>query len=156
MVCVSTTMHSRRYTYYVCYRATRRGWRACPAPSVSGTAAEAFVVRQVERIGDVPMVVEEACRISCQAAMGRNGAETNGDPAGQNGHGLDEARLRRLWAAFPAHWAGLGPHERHELLHQLIERISYDGRRKRISISFRPAGVLAIAEQFAQQEQEER
>src|SRR5262249_34239820 len=37
----------RRYPYYVCRNAIRKGWRACPAPSVPGAQVEQFVLEQM-------------------------------------------------------------------------------------------------------------
>jgi site-specific DNA recombinase len=44
-----TTKRNRRYAYYVCAAATKRGWRSCPAPSVSAGAIEQLVLDQVRR-----------------------------------------------------------------------------------------------------------
>jgi site-specific DNA recombinase len=40
----------RRYPYYVCRRATRQGWKSCPAPSIPGGQVERFVVEQMLRV----------------------------------------------------------------------------------------------------------
>ena len=41
----------RRYPYYVCRRATQRGWNTCPAPSLPCGEVERFVVEQILRRG---------------------------------------------------------------------------------------------------------
>jgi site-specific DNA recombinase len=41
----------RRYPYYVCRRATQRGWSACPFPSLPCGDVERFVVEQILRRG---------------------------------------------------------------------------------------------------------
>jgi site-specific DNA recombinase len=42
----------RRYPYYVCRRATQRGWSTCPAPSLPAAEVEQFVVEQIFRLAD--------------------------------------------------------------------------------------------------------
>jgi hypothetical protein len=42
-----TTKGNRRYSYYVCAAATKRGWRNCPAPSVAAGAIEQLVLQQI-------------------------------------------------------------------------------------------------------------
>jgi site-specific DNA recombinase len=53
-----TTKGNRRYSYYVCVAATKRGWRNCPAPSVPAGAIEQLVLQQI-RSPDLPLAVPE-------------------------------------------------------------------------------------------------
>jgi len=46
-----TTKNGRRYRYYVCLNAQRRGWHTCPSKSVPAPEIEKFVVDQVRCIG---------------------------------------------------------------------------------------------------------
>jgi site-specific DNA recombinase len=48
---------NRRYRYYVCVNAQKRGYRECPAPSVSAEVLESFVVDQIREIGRDPDLV---------------------------------------------------------------------------------------------------
>ena len=48
---------NRRYRYYVCINAQKRGYRECPMPSVSAEVLETFVVDQIREIGRDPDVV---------------------------------------------------------------------------------------------------
>ena len=48
---------NRRYRYYVCQRAQKRGWQICPSPSVPAGEIERFVVDQIKAIGRDPAVV---------------------------------------------------------------------------------------------------
>jgi len=48
---------NRRYRYYVCVNAQKRGWKSCPAPSVPAGEMERFVVDQIKAIGRDPAVV---------------------------------------------------------------------------------------------------
>jgi site-specific DNA recombinase len=49
--CAMTPAHSskrgRRYRYYVCTQAQKRGWHTCPSRSVSALSIEKFVLEQV-------------------------------------------------------------------------------------------------------------
>jgi site-specific DNA recombinase len=52
MVHTQTTKNgSRRYRYYVCTNAQRRGWHNCPSKSIPAREIEVFVVDQVRCIG---------------------------------------------------------------------------------------------------------
>ena len=46
-----TTKGNRRYRYYVCSNAQKRGWDTCPAPSVPAGEIEHFVVDQIKAVG---------------------------------------------------------------------------------------------------------
>ncbi len=48
---------NRRYRYYVCVNAQKRGYRECPTPSVSAEVLESFVVEQIREIGRDPDLV---------------------------------------------------------------------------------------------------
>ncbi|QDT55943.1 DNA-invertase hin [Caulifigura coniformis] len=48
---------NRRYRYYVCVNAQKRGYRECPMPSVSAEVLETFVVDQIREIGRDPDLV---------------------------------------------------------------------------------------------------
>jgi site-specific DNA recombinase len=52
-----TTRGSKRYRYYVCGRAQKRGWNACPSKSVPAAEIEKFVVEQIKAIGKDPAVL---------------------------------------------------------------------------------------------------
>ena len=54
-----STKGSRRYRYYVCQRAQKRGWQECPSPSIPAGEIERFVVDQIKCIGRDPAVIRE-------------------------------------------------------------------------------------------------
>lgn len=49
----------RNYRYYVCQRAQKRGWQACPSPSVPAGDIERFVIDQIKCIGRDPLLIRE-------------------------------------------------------------------------------------------------
>jgi hypothetical protein len=50
MLSSHTTKGGRRYRYYVCSQAQKRGWKTCPAPSVPAGAIERLVNEQIQRL----------------------------------------------------------------------------------------------------------
>jgi hypothetical protein len=48
MVSSHTTKGSRRYRYYLCSQAQKRGWKTCPAPSVPAGEIERLVSEQIQ------------------------------------------------------------------------------------------------------------
>jgi site-specific DNA recombinase len=49
----------RRYRYYVCLKAHRRGWATCPSRSVPATEIERFVVDRIRAVGQDPDLIEK-------------------------------------------------------------------------------------------------
>jgi hypothetical protein len=49
-----TTKGTRRYRYYVCSQAQKRGWQTCPAPSVPAGEIERLVTRQIQGLSAGP------------------------------------------------------------------------------------------------------
>jgi site-specific DNA recombinase len=52
----------KRYRYYVCLQAQKRGWHTCPSKSVPAGQIEQFVVDQIKRIGKDPALLEGTLR----------------------------------------------------------------------------------------------
>lgn len=50
---------NKRYRYYVCCHAQKRGWQNCPSPSIPATEIERFVVDQIRSIGRDPDLIRE-------------------------------------------------------------------------------------------------
>jgi site-specific DNA recombinase len=57
-----STQEGRRYRYYVCQNAQKRGWNECLAPSLPAGEVERFVVEQIKCIGRDPAIVAETVR----------------------------------------------------------------------------------------------
>jgi site-specific DNA recombinase len=55
----STKGGTKRYRYYVCTGAQKRGWHACPSKSIPAGEIERFVVDQLRSIGRDPALVRE-------------------------------------------------------------------------------------------------
>jgi site-specific DNA recombinase len=74
--CAMTPSHStrdgnKRYRYYICSAAQKRGWQTCPTPSIPAGEIERFVVEQIKGIGRDPQLVAETIRqVHAQATQG--------------------------------------------------------------------------------------
>ena len=123
----------RRWRYYLCWKAHRRGRSTCPSPTLPAHQIERFVVDRIRAIGTDPELVaatlEEARRL-----------------AGPDDR-VQAADLRKALAEFDAVWAAMTTREQAEVAATLIERIDYDGRTKHINVVFRPEGVRMLAVQ---------
>lgn len=53
----STKQGNKRYRYYVCTNAQKRGWKNCPSKSLPAPEIERFVVDQIRAIGRDPSLV---------------------------------------------------------------------------------------------------
>ena len=65
MTSSQTSKGTRRYRYYVCRQAQKRGWQTCPAPSLAAGPIEDLVVRHIQEL--VPAVAPEAFMTVWQA-----------------------------------------------------------------------------------------
>jgi len=55
----STRNGTKRYRYYVCTTAQKRGWHNCPSKSIPAGEIEQFVVDQIKCIGRDPALITE-------------------------------------------------------------------------------------------------
>jgi site-specific DNA recombinase len=71
--CAMTPAHTtksgrRRYRYYTCSGAQKRGWDTCPSKSIRGDEIERFVIEQIRCIGRDPALLHETfAQASAQA-----------------------------------------------------------------------------------------
>ena len=62
MVHTHTKKANKRYRYYVCLNAQKRGWHDCPSKSIRALEIERFVVDQVRSIGKDSALIAETIR----------------------------------------------------------------------------------------------
>ena len=67
---------------------------------------------------------------------------------------LDEGQAATALALFDPVWQGLAPEEQARVLGLLVQRVDYDGARGKVSITFHPAGIQALADELAGREEE--
>lgn len=56
---ITTRQGKKRYRYYVCSKAQKRGWQTCPSKSIPAAEIERFVVDQIRTIGKDPGLIHE-------------------------------------------------------------------------------------------------
>jgi site-specific DNA recombinase len=123
--CSAKGKQTKRYRYYVCTRAQKQGWAACPGPSLPAGDLEGFVVEQVKRVvttdAAIDGVVERAMEI-----LSETRPELVIDP--------DEA----VGAAesFEPVWDAMTPGERRELVGGLVARVEWDPEAETISVTY--------------------
>ena len=57
-----TARGNKRYRYYVCINAQKRGWDQCPSPSLPAIELEQFVIDQIRALGQDGGVIADAVR----------------------------------------------------------------------------------------------
>jgi site-specific DNA recombinase len=134
--CAMTPAHTtrnggRRYRYYVCTGAQKRGWQTCPSKSVPAAPIEEVVVGQIRALARDPAVLQE---VLTQVRQGD-------DPR------LAEAasEAARVVAGPQEVWDALPPAEQVRLVRLLVARVEYDGARGKVAISFHAAGLTTLA-----------
>jgi site-specific DNA recombinase len=55
----STKNGNKRYRYYVCTNAQKRGWDNCPSKSIPAGEIERFVIEQLQAVGRDPALVRD-------------------------------------------------------------------------------------------------
>jgi site-specific DNA recombinase len=76
-----TAKGNKRYRYYVCSNAQKRGWETCPSKSIPAGEIERFVIEQIKCIGRDPDLVNEtfaAARAQATAQIRELEAERRG------------------------------------------------------------------------------
>jgi site-specific DNA recombinase len=67
---------------------------------------------------------------------------------------VSEADAAAALAGFDPVWAALAPAERARVIGLLVERVVYDGAAGKVAVTFRPAGITALAGELAQRQEE--
>lgn len=68
---------------------------------------------------------------------------------------VSEADAAAALAGFDPVWAGLAPAERARVVGLLVEKVVYDGATGKVAVTFRPAGITALAGELAGRQQEQ-
>ncbi|MEM9419888.1 MAG: recombinase family protein [Planctomycetota bacterium] len=123
----------RRYRYYVCGRAAKRGRQTCSCPSLAASEIESFVAQEVAVIGSDGKLRQ---RVVAKAR----------DQLAEAGRWLDEESANQALIDFEPIWKTLPPGERQQLIHLLVSRVAYDHQNERIAITFHPSGLASLSE----------
>ena len=125
----TTKNKTRRYRYYMCMRAQKRGGDACPNRALPANEIEGFVVGRIRAIGS------DASLLSETMAKLRTQTQTELPSQDQVGQALK---------SFAPMWDAMCAAERARSLALILERISYDGDGGTLAITFRPGGFGAL------------
>jgi site-specific DNA recombinase len=68
-------------------------------------------------------------------------AEIDRELAGLESGGVDEEDFRAALKEFGPVWESLNSREQARIIHALLERVAYDGRTNKVTLSFRSAGI---------------
>ena len=211
--CAMTPSHSakgvRRYRYYTCTNAQKRGWDACPSKSLPADEIERLVLERIRGLGRDPALLRE---ILAQArGEEARGADLEAEQRGlerdlsgwqaevrnlslhirpgednnpvvarladlQERIGLVEGRVRKVreqiqavrdrmlgedeaataLSLFDPLWGTLAPAEQARVVGLLVESVDYDGDKGKVTISFHPTGIRALADEVAVRAEERR
>ena len=121
----------KRYCYYVCSHAQRRGWQQCPSKSLSASAIERFVIDQVRALANDPDRLRGMIAELPDNLVVEDHVEGTAPPL------LDVIRQ-------PA-WNELSNLEKAAVVRGLVERVNYDGAMGKVAVTFRARGLRALA-----------
>ncbi|MEX2388853.1 MAG: recombinase family protein [Phycisphaeraceae bacterium] len=122
----------KRYRYYTCHRANKRGKAKCPCPTLPAGEIEQFVISETVAVGRDPDIRD---RVLVEAAERL---------AKDESPSLDHRAATAALAEFDHLWQALSPAEQRQLIQLLVERVAFDATHGRVSISFRPTGIATL------------
>jgi len=96
-----TNKGNRRYRYYVCLTAQKRGWHVCPTKSVPALEIEKFVVDQIRALGRDEALVAETIRQAREQGQKRIGELEAEREALERQLARDNAALRKVASEAP-------------------------------------------------------
>jgi site-specific DNA recombinase len=178
----TTRNGTKRYRYYICSSAQKRGWNTWPSKSIPAAQIEEDAARtgelEAEQRGlekDLARWHAELRKLSCQLRPGDdNGSIISRLADLQERIGVVEGRMRKVreqiqtvqqqlldeeetavaMSVFDPVWEALTPREQARVIGLLVERVDYDGASGKVSITFPLTGIKALAQQLAGQRQE--
>jgi site-specific DNA recombinase len=133
---------TKRYRYYVCTNAQKRGWHSCPSKSLSAAAAERLVGEQLQNL----------LRDALQPEVARHTHPVSGDIQTESPAADAAVRCMPAARAFLEHgWDGLAPAEQIELVRLLLEHVKYDGAHAKLALTVRTAAISALVVALAKE-----
>jgi site-specific DNA recombinase len=149
---------TRRYRYYVCCNAQKRGWGVCPSKAVPAAEIERFVVERIQGVANdsallrAALTVAQAHKESNATKEGASGQASGSMPAAPRFQ--DEGDLARALSTLRRTWDMLSLEEQTRWTELAVERVDYDGAKHRASVTLRPAGLVRLAEELADKTKE--
>jgi site-specific DNA recombinase len=121
---------ARRYRYYVCTAAQKRGWNTCPSKSVPAAEIERFVVDQIRAVVHQPTFSAETLAA---------------------GSSRSEPVLAAL-TAFDLTWETLNARAQAQLLRTIVAEVAYDGAQRSVAVILKEGlqeETVSLGEEYA-------
>lgn len=161
---------NKRYRYYVCLNAQKRGWAVCPSPSLPAAELERFVVEQIKPLIANEQIINDIIK-EAQKIMRRTLAELQSKRqrlsrrASQSQNDKEYAReLTKLDTQisalkrgllepdelignienFEPMWNSLTPSQQENVVHLLIKQIQWDSENAKIDITFHNSEIAQL------------
>jgi site-specific DNA recombinase len=142
----------RRYRYYVCCNAQKRGWSACPSKALPAGEIEGFVLERIANIAEQPAILEGAL---VEAEAEKNRAAGSDDAAAGRVVGdrilprsEEGVALGRALSGFRAAWDTLPYDAQARLVRLVVDQVDYDGAKHKVAIRFHPIGIVKLAREL--------
>jgi site-specific DNA recombinase len=144
---------AKRYRYYVCSGAQKRGWKSCPSQSLPAEQIERFVVEQIRalaqdqhRFGSLlkevrPESTGTVAEVEFQKAPPKTTLER-------------QKQSRRLASIVDDRWEALTTPEQCLAVQTLVEHVLYDGASNNVSLTFQVSGLEVLLAALTQASQE--
>ena len=129
-----TGKSKRRYRYYVCLRAQKEGWAACPGPSLPATDLEKFVIEQIRSVVTQDAAVNTVTQRAIEVL-----AESSPDLV------IDPDEVVGAFEAFDPLLDAMTHGEREALIRGLVTQVDWDAEAGTVSVTFREALEEAAA-----------
>jgi site-specific DNA recombinase len=163
--CAMTPAHSarnktRRYRYYVCCNAQKRGWGVCPSKAVPAAEIEQFVVERIQGVANDSSMLRAALTVAKASEEGDAAVDGASRPADRSmpkpPRFQDEGELARALATLASTWDTLSLEEQARWVELAVKRVDYDGAKHRVSVTLHPKGLVRLAEELASKTKEKK
>jgi site-specific DNA recombinase len=174
-----TKKDGKTYRYYVCIRATKRGWKSCSVKNVAAGEIEGAVMAQMRAVFQSPELIAETCRIARQKEaeeierlknerfdlagelptasnplrqrdISERIAEIDATVAAMPANPLSEQQVANALNKLDAVWDELFPAEQARIVGLLVERVVLN--EDGIQVRFRPDGLNALVTELEEKE----
>ena len=136
---------AKRYRYYTCSAAQKRGWHTCPSKAVPAGKLELLILDQIRRFGAEPASAAQtgvAPAVGAVPALASAASKQSAEQIWQS-----QALRRDL-----ADWEVLPRAEQTRLFQLLLARVDYDGSRAKMAITFNHAAIQTLTAGTTNQE----
>jgi site-specific DNA recombinase len=142
----------RRYRYYVCCNAQKRGWSTCPSKALPAGEIERFVLERIANIAEQRAVLEGAL-VEAEAEKDRGAGSDDAAAESVVGDRIspcseEAVALGRALSGFRTAWDTLPYDAQARLVRLVVDQVAYDGAKHKIAIRFRASGIVKLAREL--------